>query len=47
VRTIDDPVETRQIACTILKALDLSCNALMSEGIEPSDSLPHKNLKAK
>jgi hypothetical protein len=42
-RTIDDPVETRQIACTILKALDLDCAGLMSEQIEPSKSLPHSN----
>ena len=38
--TIDEPVETRQIACTILKALDISCDALMSEQTEPSMCLP-------
>jgi predicted AlkP superfamily pyrophosphatase or phosphodiesterase len=38
--TIDDPVETRQIACTILRALGEDCGALQSEAIEPSMSLP-------
>jgi hypothetical protein len=42
-RTIDDPVETRQIACTILKAFDLSCDALTSQQVEPSKFLPHSN----
>src|SRR4051812_46182883 len=42
-KTIDDPVETRQIACTILKALDLDCGGLMSEQMEPSKFLPHSN----
>ena len=42
-RTINDPVETRQIACTILNALDLDCAGLMSVQIEPSKSLPHSN----
>ena len=45
-RTIDDPVETRQIACTILKALGIDCAGLMSEQIEPSKSLPHRNHRA-
>ena len=40
-RTINDPVETRQIACTILKALDLSCDALTSQQMEPTKFLPH------
>jgi len=40
-RRVDDPVETRQIACTILKTLDMDCDGLMSEAIEPSRSLPH------
>jgi hypothetical protein len=43
MRTIDDPVETRQIACTILKSLSLGCRGLMSEQIEPSKALPRKN----
>jgi hypothetical protein len=42
-KTIDDPVETRQIACTILKAVTLDCGGLMSEQIEPSKFLPHSN----
>jgi hypothetical protein len=42
-KTIDDPVETRQIACTILKALALSCDDLMSQQVEPSKFLPHSN----
>ena len=44
-RTINDPVETRQIACTILKALDLSCDALTSQQMEPTKSLPHSGHK--
>ena len=44
-RRIGDPVETRQIACTILKALELSCRELGSEQLEPSRSLPHSNHK--
>jgi len=44
-KTIDDEVETRQIACTILKALDLDCDDLDSEHIEPSKFLPHSNHK--
>ena len=44
-KTIDDPVETRQIACTILKALALECDALTSQQIEPSQFLPHSNHK--
>ena len=44
-KTIDDPVETRQIACTILKAVSLSCGLLMSEQIEPSKFLPHSDHK--
>ena len=44
-KSIDDPVETRQIACTILKALDLDCDNLDSEQIEPSKFLPHSNHK--
>jgi len=42
-KTIDDPVETRQIACTILKALDIGCDGLMSQQIEPSNFLPNSN----
>ena len=42
-KTINDPVETRQIACTILKALALSCDALTSQQVEPSKFLPHSN----
>jgi type I phosphodiesterase/nucleotide pyrophosphatase len=42
-KTIGDPVETRQIACTILKALSLACGGLMSEQIEPSKFLPHSD----
>ena len=42
-KTIDDQVETRQIACTILKALVLECEDLESEQIEPSRFLPHSN----
>ena len=42
-KTINDPVETRQIACTILKALALSCDDLTSQRTEPSKFLPHSN----
>jgi hypothetical protein len=42
-KTINDPVETRQIACTILKALVLSCDDLASQRVEPSKFLPHSN----
>jgi hypothetical protein len=42
-RTISDPVETRQIACTILKTLDMDCDGLLSQAIEPSRALPHAN----
>jgi hypothetical protein len=42
-KAISDPVETRQIACTILKALVLSCDDLMSQQMEPSKFLPHSN----
>jgi len=38
-------VETRQIACTILKALSMTCNALTSEAVEPSKALPHSDHK--
>ena len=38
--TIDESVETRQIACTILRALGQDCNALASQAIEPSMCLP-------
>lgn len=41
--SIDAPVETRQIACTILNALGMGCGALMSEQIEPSTVLPSSN----
>ena len=44
-KTIDDPVETRQIACTILKALALACDGLTSQQLEPSRFLPHSNHK--
>jgi hypothetical protein len=44
-KTIDDTVETRQIACTILKALAMDCNGLASESVEPSKALPHSNHK--
>jgi len=44
-KTINDPVETRQIACTILKALSMGCDGLMSEQIEPSKFLPNSNHK--
>jgi hypothetical protein len=46
-RTIGDPVETRQIACTILKALEIDCAGLMSEQIEPSKSLPKSDHTGK
>jgi len=42
-KTTGDPVETRQIACTILKAFEMECSGLMSEKLEPSNSLPHSN----
>ena len=42
-KTIGDPVETRQIACTILKALSLKCKALESHKIEPIGELPKSN----
>jgi hypothetical protein len=42
-KIINDQVETRQIACTILKALDLSCDELASQPVEPSKFLPHSN----
>ena len=42
-KTISDPVETRQIACTILKSLGLNCRGLASEQIEPSRALPNSN----
>jgi hypothetical protein len=44
-KTIDDPVETRQIACTILNTLALSCDRLKSQQVEPSRFLPHSNHK--
>jgi len=44
-KTIDYPVETRQIACTILHALSLGCSGLQSEQIEPSEALPHSDHK--
>jgi len=44
-KVIDDAVETRQIACTILKALGMECGALDSEAVEPSKFLPHSNHK--
>jgi hypothetical protein len=44
-KTINDPVETRQIACTILKSLSLECSALQSQTKEPSKFLPHSNHK--
>ncbi len=44
-KTIDDAVETRQIACTILQALALDCHQLESESVEPSKALPHSNHK--
>jgi hypothetical protein len=44
-KTIGDPVETRQIACTILKALSLECDGLLSQQVEPSKFLPHSDHK--
>ena len=44
-KAIADPVETRQIACTILKALQLTCDALSSQQVEPSKFLPHSSHK--
>jgi hypothetical protein len=41
-RTIDVPVETRQIACTILRALGTACNGLDSQRSEPSKPLPKR-----
>jgi type I phosphodiesterase/nucleotide pyrophosphatase len=45
VKTIDDSVETRQIACTILEGLSIECAHLQSEQSEPSKFLPHSNHK--
>jgi arylsulfatase A-like enzyme len=42
-KTINDQVETRQIACTILKAFNLDCGALDSQNVDPSKFLPHSN----
>ena len=42
-KAVTDSVETRQIACTILKALDIDCKKLDSEHIEPSRALPNSN----
>lgn len=42
-KTIGDPVETRQIACTILKALAMNCGKLESQRSEPSKALPKNN----
>jgi hypothetical protein len=42
-KTINDEVETRQIACTILKAFTLDCGALDSQNVEPSKFLPNSN----
>jgi hypothetical protein len=44
-KTIDDAVETRQIACTVLKALAIDCGGLDSERLEPSRALPNSNHK--
>ena len=44
-KVIDDRVETRQIACTILKAVGMECSGLQSERIEPSKFLPHSDHK--
>jgi hypothetical protein len=44
--TVSDAVETRQIACTILTALALSCDRLDSQKIEPSTFLPRSNRKS-
>src|SRR5205823_5103765 len=38
--TIDEPVETRQIACTILRALGMTCDALTSQQTDPTMCLP-------
>jgi arylsulfatase A-like enzyme len=43
LKRIADPVETRQIACTILRALAMDCSALQSESVEPSKFLPNSN----
>jgi len=43
--TISDPVETRQIACTILELLGMGCGGLESEKTEPSTFLPLSNVK--
>jgi hypothetical protein len=40
-QTISTAVETRQIACTILDALGMSCSALESQTPEPSTALPY------
>lgn len=40
---ISDPVETRQIACTILTVLGLSCHELTAQQVEPSKVLPIAN----
>jgi hypothetical protein len=45
IGNVSEPVETRQIACTILNVLSLSCNALDSEKIEPSTCLPAPDRK--
>jgi type I phosphodiesterase/nucleotide pyrophosphatase len=42
-KTIGDPVETRQIACTILQAFEMECSGLMSEQLEPSKFLPNSD----
>ena len=39
-KTINAAVETRQIACTILTSLRLTCSQLTSQRVEPSKSLP-------
>ena len=44
-KRVDDRVETRQIACTILKGLGLDCSGLQSESVEPSKFLPHSDHK--
>jgi predicted AlkP superfamily pyrophosphatase or phosphodiesterase len=46
-RTISDAGETRQIACTILTALALSCDRLDSQQLEPSTFLPYSNRDSK
>ncbi len=40
-KTIDEFVETRQIACTILAALQMECGRLTSQRTEPSKALPN------